>query len=535
VWVTFLLERLKAFIKRYWPVLRLRTIIFGTLLFVAALPGFSALFLRVYENALVRQTEAELIAQGAALVAATQNSWPEKTSLFAEQPPSAQKGSDDRYNREPTTVDLSAAVILPPRPDAVAVTNPADPSATKAAAEIAPVMTATSRVTLAAIQFLDKNGVIVAGYQTGRNLAAVSEFQTALSGNTITVVRRNGNYHPQYPFEWLSRASGLRLHHARPIYVGGQVRGVLLLTRSPRVLFQGITQDVGKIAFGVIAIFLMLILLTAILSRAIVRPVESLSRATRAVAAGRGNIPESPGLAVVEIRNLYADFHVMAQAIIRRSAYLRDFAASVSHEFKTPLSGIRGGIELLQDHGDAMSEADRKRFLNNMTSDADRLSQLVGRLMQLAQADMHIADPEAQTDLKDILPRLADGFDGPDLSVEMVIPIDLHPARLAAETIEAVIVTLLENSRQAGAKCVQIKAHSFDGMVLVDVIDNGPGIAPGDRHRIFDPFFTSKRATGGTGLGLAIAQSLLQAGGAELMLRESATGAHFQLRMRSAQ
>ena len=67
---------LKAAIKRRWPALRLRSILFSTLLFAAALPGAGAVFLRVYENTLVRQTEAELVAQGAALVAAAQALWP---------------------------------------------------------------------------------------------------------------------------------------------------------------------------------------------------------------------------------------------------------------------------------------------------------------------------------------------------------------------------------------------------------------------------------------------------------------------------
>jgi signal transduction histidine kinase len=524
-------DTLKAAIKRRWPVLRLRTIIFGTLLFVAALPGFGALFLRVYENALVRQTEAELIAQGAALVAAAQNNWPDKMTRLAIPPFSARSEPEDRYDRESTTVDLSAAIILPSRPDAAHTGTRADPVMTKVAVVIAPIITATSRVTLAAIQLLDQSGLIVAGYQKGGSLDALPEVRAALNGQAVTVLRRNSDYHPQYPFEWLSRASGLRLHHARPVMIDGKVRGVLLLTRSPRALFQGITQDLGKIAFGVITIFLMLILLTAILSRAIVRPVESLSKATRAVAAGHGSIPESPGLAVVEIRNLYADFGVMAQAITRRSAYLRDFAASVSHEFKTPLSGIRGGIELLQDHNESMDDADRKRFLANMTSDADRLSALISRLMQLAAADMQIADLGAMADLNDIIPRLADGFQGPDFTVVMALPTELPPVRLAAATIEAVMVTLLENSRQAGAHSVQINAFAINGLIKIDCIDDGLGIAPGDRLRIFDPFFTSKRATGGTGLGLAIAQSLLQAGDAELAHMESAVGAHFQLTM----
>ena len=59
----------KAWAKRHWPRLRLRTVLFITLFTVAAMPGVAAMFLRVYENTLVRQTEAELVAQGAALAA----------------------------------------------------------------------------------------------------------------------------------------------------------------------------------------------------------------------------------------------------------------------------------------------------------------------------------------------------------------------------------------------------------------------------------------------------------------------------------
>ncbi|WP_298687601.1 hypothetical protein [uncultured Sphingomonas sp.] len=64
-----MIETLKAPIQRHWPRLKLRSILLLTFLAVAALPGFGALFLRVYENTLVRQTEAELVAQGAAMAA----------------------------------------------------------------------------------------------------------------------------------------------------------------------------------------------------------------------------------------------------------------------------------------------------------------------------------------------------------------------------------------------------------------------------------------------------------------------------------
>src|SRR3546814_14593934 len=83
------------------------------------------------------------------------------------------------------------------------------------------------------------------------------------------------------------------------------------------------------------------------------------------VAAGRGRVPEPPPTAAIEIQGLYRDFAVMAAAIERRSRYLRDFAHAMSHEFKTPLSGIRGAIELLEDHDDTMSAEERRRFRAN--------------------------------------------------------------------------------------------------------------------------------------------------------------------------
>ncbi|WP_394659239.1 hypothetical protein [uncultured Novosphingobium sp.] len=64
-----MITAVKAWVAERWPVVRLRTILLATMLFVAALPGFGAIFLRVYENALVRRTEAELLAQGSALAA----------------------------------------------------------------------------------------------------------------------------------------------------------------------------------------------------------------------------------------------------------------------------------------------------------------------------------------------------------------------------------------------------------------------------------------------------------------------------------
>ena len=349
----------------------------------------------------------------------------------------------------------------------------------------------------------------------------------------MTVLRINENYGAHYPFEWLSRASNIRLHHTRPVTVDGSVKAVILVSRSPRALFRGMYEDRGKIAFGVITIFLLLIVISAVLSRAIVRPVENLSKATRALASGRKAHLVRPSLQVIEIRDLMGDFEVMAESIDKRSRYLRDFASSVSHEFKTPLAAISGAIELLQDHAEDMAHADRARFLANMAADAERLSCLVHRLMELAQADLHLDGADEHADLVAIIAAVADALGSEGFAIRVDIPAGLPPPRIAGDALEAVLTTLVENARQAGAQHLTIRASQNNGEIGIDLRDDGPGVPKGDRNRIFDPFFTSKREQGGTGLGLSIARSLLEPYRGSIQLIPSEHGAHFRISVRA--
>lgn len=510
---------IKDVLKARWPRLKLRFILLSVLVFAAALPGFGAVFLRVYENTLVRQTEAELIAQGAAIGAAAAMAWPGAAPV----------NSDGRtlpgyYRPELLTIDLRASPVLPERPLRKADARPLADAA-RAALAIAPVIAATSRTTLASIRLLDRNGVIAAGNQDrGVRLGDLPEVRAALTGRTMTLLRQNGDYTQRYFLELLSRAAGIRVHHARPIMVDGRVVGALLLSRSPRGLFVGLYQDRGKIALGVVLIFIMLVGIAAVLSRAIARPIEALGAATRQVAQGGGHVPAAPVTAAIEIQALYADFAEMAEAIERRSRYLRDFAHAVSHEFKTPLAGITGAIELLQDHHDDMAEEERRRFLANASADAQRLSLLVSRLLDLARADMARPDADAATDPRPVLHRLADGFDGVRFTVTLDGIDALPPVAIPEGALAAILTNLIENSRQAGARAVRIAGTAEADTVRIDVVDDGPGIPAPDRDRVFEPFFTGRRESGGTGLGLPIARSLVEAARGTIVMADAEAG-----------
>lgn len=519
-----MIRRLKAYAKARWPRLRLRTILLAVLLFAAAMPAVGAVFLRVYENTLVRQTEVELVAQGAALSAAAGVLWP-----GAAPPAGVDRTAPGYYRPEPTQVDLRSGRVLPERPRPRSAGRPADPAAVEAVRRLDPIIDRTTRTTLSSVLVLDRNGRVLRGLGRGGSLADLPEVRAALAGRPATVMRENADYRPTYSFEWLSRASSLRLHHARPIMVDDRVVGVLLLSRSPRALFRGVYEDRGKLLLGLGLIVGTLVVLSGLVSRGVTRPVEALSRASREVADGRGSVPETPQTAAVEIQALYEDFRVMAAAIERRSRYLRDFAAAVSHEFKTPLAGIEGAVELLQDHGDAMKAEDRARFLGNIEAGARRLDHLVSRLLQLARADMATPEVGSVADLDETMKRVAEAHESPGFAIVSDVPAGLPGLAMPEPALESVLTVLVENARQAGAGSVRVDAAVTRDTVVVAVTDDGPGIAEHDRARLFEPFFTTKRESGGTGLGLSIARSLLHASHGRIESAEAVAGARFMI------
>jgi signal transduction histidine kinase len=432
---------------------------------------------------------------------------------------------------ERPAIDLSAQDVLGAQPGPVPA-GPVDPHAAAVAGRLNPIASDVARNAFTAIRILDRQGRVVLGRDdVGLSYAALPEVREALAGRTATVLRQRGDYQARYWVEFMSRAAGIRVHHVRPVLVDGQVVGAVMVSRSPRGLFLGIYQDRGRILLGTGLIFFTLVVLAGLLSRGIARPIEALGEATQKVARGAVTVPDPPATAAIEIRTLYENFASMAGRIERRSRYLRDFAAAVSHEFKTPIAGISGAIELLQDHAGTMSEEERRRFLANAAADATRLSLLLERLLHLARADMAVAAEDEATGVEAPLRAIADAMRGEGFAVRVEAASGLPHAAAAAELIETVLQILIENSRQAGASEVRIGAEARGDRLAIRVTDNGGGIPPADRERIFDPFHTGRREQGGTGLGLSIAKSLLASCGGTIAALPAEHGACFEVEL----
>lgn len=274
------------------------------------------------------------------------------------------------------------------------------------------------------------------------------------------------------------------------------------------------------------ASLLLTLLIAYVLTRTITKPINALIARTHAIAhAGQAAIRPLDSHGTREIAQLSQSFLDLAAAMIDRTDYIRSFAVHVSHELKSPLTAIQGAAELIRDEAAAMTPAERQRFLDNILADTSRLGLLLQRLRQLAHAELPTS--VGQTTLSALVAELAPRF--PSLHI-VADPID-GALGLQQEAALIALVHLAENAAQNGATELHLSLEDLDARVGLVVADNGSGISPGNRDKIFQPFFSTRREVGGTGMGLDIARAALRSQGSEITLEPSERGALFRISM----
>ena len=528
---------------------RIRTLLLATYLAVLLLPIAGIGILRLYESALIRQTEAELLAQAAVLSAAYRSAWLERAAPGAlsampeaELPwtVSQSYGAAEKWTPLLPQLDLAEATILPRAPEPTPANREVDPIGLQIAPALAAVASETQKMTLAGIRIVDPWGVIVvstAGDDVKRSVAAQEEVAQALKGAPTARLRERLAPAVDFGWESISRNNDLRVFVAVPVLADGHVLGAVSVSRTPRTIVQMLYSKRYAL------LELALVLISAVVALAwfagytVVRPTRQLAAMAQRVAAGGVRAVEPLGAPMTrEAQSLSESIVTLARTLEARADDVRDLALGISHELKTPLTAIRGSAELLRDHLDEMSAAERHRFLSNILADADRLEHLVRRILELARADTLAPRGDESCDVAEAAAAIAADLSRRGHRVSIgEMPATL-PCVIDRASFDIVLSNLLENARQHGGDCVSVELSGerrADGAVI-DVSDDGVGVSPANAGRIFDRFFTTARDTGGSGLGLAIARQRVKAFGGELALLPSARGASFRIRLRAA-
>ncbi|MBC7792748.1 MAG: hypothetical protein H7Z43_03490, partial [Clostridia bacterium] len=206
---------------------------------------------------------------------------------------------------------------------------------------------------------------------------------------------------------------------------------------------------------------------------------------------------------------------------LRRLETIRsDFVANVSHELRTPVSVIRANVETLLDG--AMDDAEQaRRFLEALSRSAERLSQLVADLLDISRIEAGAYQLEMSA--VPVLPAMQRAVESITLAAQhknltVLADGDPHITALAdARALDQVLMNLVDNAvkytQQGGT--IRVRAKTIEEGVRIEVCDDGPGIEPRHRARVFERFYRvdegRSRAMGGTGLGLAIVKHLMEA------------------------
>ena len=194
----------------------------------------------------------------------------------------------------------------------------------------------------------------------------------------------------------------------------------------------------------------------------------------------------------------------------------REFTANVSHELKTPLQGIIGSAELLENG--MVQPDDVPRFVGHIRKEAQRLVTLIGDIIRLSQLDEGDEMPRETVDLLTLSQEAAD--DLASAAEQKNVTVSVTGESTCVSGVRRLLYEVIYNLCDNGVKynveggSVSVRVGTEDGKAVVSVADTGIGIAPEHQGRIFERFYrvdkSHSKASGGTGLGLSIVKHAVQ-------------------------
>ncbi|MFE6053301.1 sensor histidine kinase [Kitasatospora sp. NPDC056446] len=367
--------------------------------------------------------------------------------------------------------------------------------------------------------------------------------------------QRNGASAGARPQTLAARAASRVWADIRPLDPVRSIKGklallvivsVFLATGMVVVAIRSETQIRIIMVFSMIASLLFM----QFLAHGLTAPLREMTAAARAMASGdysrRVEVSSRD-----EIGELAAAFNAMAADLQAADRHRRELVANVSHELRTPIAALRAVLENVVDGVVQPNPATLQAALEQ----TERLGRLVTHLLDLSKIDDGVVDLDARPfEVREFLDGVLRGVtvDGATAGGafsrrgDVRLALEVSPVGLTGvadpERLHQVVANLVDNackhSPPGGTVTVRARPDGEQGGLLLEVQDEGPGIPPADRTRVFERFSRSGTATasgagadGGTGLGLAIARWAVDLHGGRIAVAESPSGCRIEVRL----
>ena len=322
---------------------------------------------------------------------------------------------------------------------------------------------------------------------------------------------------------------------AVPFVQDDVVLGAVFMQTPAQVIENGAKSLLAPVA-GVAALACLVAgLVLLVYLRGVMKPLNRLTAAAVAMAEGDFAVRVPDTRSTREVAELSAAFNTMTEQLSQVEDSRREFVANVSHELRSPITAISGYVEGMLD-GTIPTE-NHRHYLDIVSGETKRLSHLISELLALSRLEREDAAIEpTDFDICDLLERvfLRRMGDIEAHSLEVECDFEPEPCYVLADMarIEQVAVNLIDNAIKFtpdGGR-IELIVRAAEGVCTVTVKDNGIGILPEDRPRVFERFFTADRAhtSGkGTGLGLSICQRIMEMHGQSIRLLDPQEGTAF--------
>lgn len=310
----------------------------------------------------------------------------------------------------------------------------------------------------------------------------------------------------------------------------GRISGVVQLSVPSSAINSVVNRQLFLLLLGGIAALIAAGIIGQFLTGRALRPLRRLTVSAGQLASGdlsaRSRLVPSDD----EIGELTAAFDHMAEQIETAFAaqkeseeQVRRFIADASHELRTPVTALKGYIDVIR-RGAVTNPQAFEAAMASMAHEADRMRDLVLDLLTLARIDAQTQPEQTDIDLREVINTvLRENPPGKPAQVLVDLPAQPVMVHCHVSSIETVLRNILVNACKYAPDAAQTwRLQTENGRAVIGAYDAGPGIPAADLPHLFERFYrgekTRNRGEGGTGLGLSIVQGLIRAQGGDVSI-----------------